>query len=41
MHDMGLQILVEGVGDAADLSALWALGFDGASGPVLRADGFG
>ena len=36
MRGMQVQILAEGVQDEADLAALWALGFDGATGPALR-----
>jgi predicted signal transduction protein with EAL and GGDEF domain len=35
LHGMQLQVLAEGVEDPADLAALWALGFDGATGPAL------
>jgi EAL domain-containing protein (putative c-di-GMP-specific phosphodiesterase class I) len=36
LRGMRLQILAEGVLDEADLATLWALGFDGATGPALR-----
>ncbi|MDO9074069.1 MAG: EAL domain-containing protein [Rubrivivax sp.] len=35
VHDLGLTLLVSGVRDAADAQAMWALGVDGATGPVL------
>lgn len=35
IHGLGLTALAEGVADAADLAALWALGFDGATGPAV------
>ena len=35
VHGLGLTVLAEGVDDAADLSALWALGFDGATGAAI------
>jgi EAL domain-containing protein (putative c-di-GMP-specific phosphodiesterase class I)/GGDEF domain-containing protein len=35
IHGLGLEALAEGVDDAGDLTALWALGFDGATGPVV------
>lgn len=35
IHGLGLTALAEGVDDAADLTALWALGFDGATGPAV------
>jgi EAL domain-containing protein (putative c-di-GMP-specific phosphodiesterase class I) len=39
VHGMGLQAIAEGVDDAADLAALWELGFDAATGPgVAGAD---
>jgi EAL domain-containing protein (putative c-di-GMP-specific phosphodiesterase class I)/GGDEF domain-containing protein len=34
-HGMGWKIIAEGIDDARDLGALWALGFDGATGPAL------
>jgi EAL domain-containing protein (putative c-di-GMP-specific phosphodiesterase class I) len=37
LRGMQLQVLAEGVEDPADLAALWALGFDGASGPAPAA----
>jgi EAL domain-containing protein (putative c-di-GMP-specific phosphodiesterase class I) len=36
LRGMQVQILAEAVRDETDLAALWALGFDGATGPVLR-----
>jgi len=35
IHGLGLMALAEGVADAADLAALWALGFDGATGAAI------
>lgn len=35
-HGLGLKIIAEGIDDSRDLSALWALGFDGATGPAVR-----
>ncbi len=35
LHGLGLLTLAEGVIDAQDLAVLWALGFDGASGPAM------
>lgn len=35
-HNIGLQVLAEGVATQAELDALSALGFDGATGPVVR-----
>ncbi len=37
LHGLGLQALAEGVERADELPALWALGFDGATGPGVRA----
>ena len=34
-HGLGLQVYAEGVTDPADLPALWACGFDGATGPAV------
>lgn len=34
-HGLRWKIIAEGVQDARDLQALWALGFDGATGPAL------
>lgn len=34
-HGLRWKIIAEGVDDANDLQALWALGFDGATGPAL------
>ena len=39
IHGLGLEALAEGVADAGDLGALWALGFDGATGPAVRLPG--
>jgi len=36
LRGMQVQILAEAVRDEADLAVLWTLGFDGATGPVLR-----
>jgi EAL domain-containing protein (putative c-di-GMP-specific phosphodiesterase class I)/GGDEF domain-containing protein len=36
LHGLGLQVIAEGVDSAEDLAALWALGFDGATGPAVR-----
>jgi EAL domain-containing protein (putative c-di-GMP-specific phosphodiesterase class I)/GGDEF domain-containing protein len=36
LRGMQVQILAEDVQDEADLAALWALGFDGATGPAVR-----
>lgn len=36
IHGLGLEALAEGIDDAADLKALWALGFDGATGPAVN-----
>ena len=36
IHGLGLVALAAGVDDAQDLTALWALGFDGATGPAVR-----
>jgi len=38
IHGLGLVALAEGVDDAADLAALWALGFDGATGPAVTLE---
>jgi len=35
IHGLGLLALAGGVDDVADLTALWALGFDGATGPAV------
>jgi predicted signal transduction protein with EAL and GGDEF domain len=37
LRGMQIQVLAEGVENQADLAALWALGFDGATGPALAA----
>jgi len=37
LRGMQVQILAEAVVDEADLAALWELGFDGATGPAVRA----
>ncbi|MFO1273532.1 MAG: EAL domain-containing protein [Rubrivivax sp.] len=34
-HSLGWKIIAEGIDEPADLQALWALGFDGATGPAL------
>lgn len=36
LHGMRLQAVAEGIADKADLQALWALGFDAATGPAVR-----
>ena len=36
VHGLGLKALAEGIGDGRDLRALWALGFDGATGAAVR-----
>lgn len=35
IHSLGLSVLAVGITDPRDLQALWALGFDGASGPAI------
>ena len=35
VHGLGLQALAEGISEPADLAALWALGFDGATGSAV------
>jgi len=35
---MGLLVIAEGIDDANDLHALWALGFDGATGPAVVSE---
>jgi predicted signal transduction protein with EAL and GGDEF domain len=35
IHGLGLSALAGGIDDRADLDALWALGFDGATGPAV------
>ena len=35
LHGLGLQTLAAGVDETNDLAVLWALGFDGASGPAV------
>ena len=35
LHSLSLQVIVEGVADANDAQALWALGVDGITGPVV------
>lgn len=32
VHELGARVIAEGIDDEADLDALWALGFDGATG---------
>lgn len=39
IHSLGLVALAEGIDEPRDLNALWALGFDGATGTAVRADG--
>jgi EAL domain-containing protein (putative c-di-GMP-specific phosphodiesterase class I)/GGDEF domain-containing protein len=39
LHGLGLLALAEGVDDAGHLAALWALGFDGATGPAVTLPG--
>lgn len=36
IHGLGLTALAEGIDDAQDLAALWALGYDGATGPAVN-----
>jgi EAL domain-containing protein (putative c-di-GMP-specific phosphodiesterase class I) len=36
-HGLGWRIFAESIDDAGDLAALWALGFDGATGPAVPA----
>jgi predicted signal transduction protein with EAL and GGDEF domain len=36
IHGLGLQALAEGMADAADLRAVWEMGFDGATGPAVN-----
>ena len=38
-HNIGLQVLAEGVTSSAELDALLSLGFDGATGPAIREPG--
>ena len=38
VHGLHLQAVAAGVDSAADLAALWALGFDSATGPAVTAD---
>jgi EAL domain-containing protein (putative c-di-GMP-specific phosphodiesterase class I) len=37
IQGLGLTALAEGIDDERDLAALWALGFDGATGPAVHA----
>lgn len=37
VHGQGLELVAAGMADEADLQALWALGFDAASGAAVRA----
>ena len=37
IHGLGWTALAEGVDDGRDLAALWALGFDGATGRAVVA----
>lgn len=36
IHGLSLSALAEGIDDADDLDAVWAMGFDGATGPAVR-----
>lgn len=36
LHGLGLQVYAEGVSDAADMPALFQLGLDGLTGPVVK-----
>lgn len=36
VHEAGLKVTAESVASSAELAAVWALGFDAASGPALR-----
>jgi diguanylate cyclase (GGDEF)-like protein len=38
IHGLGLTALAEGIDDERDLGALWALGFDGATGPAVHEE---
>jgi EAL domain-containing protein (putative c-di-GMP-specific phosphodiesterase class I) len=38
-HSIGLQVIAEGVTNAADLKALGPVGFDGATGPAVNEPG--
>ena len=38
LQAVGLQVIAEGVRSAADLEALWQLGFDAATGPAVLAE---
>ena len=35
LHSLSMKVIVEGVGDATDADALWALGVDGVTGPAV------
>ena len=35
LHALALQVIAEGVADAADAEALWACGIDGITGPLI------
>ena len=35
LHSLSMKVIVEGVGDATDVDALWALGVDGVTGPAV------
>jgi EAL domain-containing protein (putative c-di-GMP-specific phosphodiesterase class I) len=37
LRGIGLAVYAEGVNDADDLRVLWALGFDGATGPAVSS----
>lgn len=39
VHEMGARVIAEGVDEQADLDALWALGFDGATGRLAGRQG--
>ena len=41
LHSLSLQVMAEGVNNAADAQALWACGVDGMTGPWVRAPGEG
>jgi EAL domain-containing protein (putative c-di-GMP-specific phosphodiesterase class I) len=36
IHGLGLVALAEGIDDERDMETLWAVGFDGLSGPALQ-----
>ena len=37
-HNIGLQVLAEGVASDAELRMVWSIGFDGATGPAVREE---